>query len=214
MVFVGKKTRADDISSNLALQGIPAQSIHGDREQSDREQALLDLKDGTVKIMIATDVASRGIDIQDITHVINFDFPRDIEDYVHRVGRTGRAGKTGTSITFMERRDRRQAENLIDMLNKAGQEVPEELTEMAEKYKRWKERDDEQKRLYGGNARSGSKGCFLCGEEGHFRGDCPKAASGSFSSSRGGSRGGGGNGRGGCYSCGKFGHQSRSCPEK
>ena len=69
------------------------QSIHGDRDQSDREQALLDLKSGQVKILLATDVASRGIDISDITYVVNFDFPRNIEEYVHRVGRTGRAGK-------------------------------------------------------------------------------------------------------------------------
>jgi len=185
MVFVGKKSRADDISSNLALKDIPCQSIHGDREQSDREQALIDLKAGTVKIMIATDVASRGIDIHDITHVINFDFPRDIEEYVHRVGRTGRAGKTGTSITFMERRDRRQAQQLIDILTKAGQEIPDELEEMAEKYKRWKERDDEQKRLYGNSYRSSGNGCFLCGEEGHQKANCPKAGIGGSSNNRG-----------------------------
>merc|ERR1719510_367586 len=138
MVFVGKKTRADDISSNLALQNVACQSIHGDREQSYREQALRDLKDGTVRIMIATDVASRGIDIQDITHIINFDFPRDIEEYVHRIGRTGRAGKAGTSITFMERSDRKQARKLIEILTEAGQEVPEELLEMAERYQKRK----------------------------------------------------------------------------
>merc|ERR1719510_1035179 len=212
MVFVGKKTRADDISSNLALQEIACQCIHGDRDQSDREQALLDLKSGAVKILIATDVASRGIDIQDITHVINFDFPRDIEEYVHRVGRTGRAGKTGTSITFMERRDRRQSQQLIDILTEAGQDIPDELLEMAEKYKKWKAWDDEQKRLYGGSGggrgggRMGGNGCYGCGEEGHMRADCPKG--------RGGSTGGRGGGRGGCYSCGKSGHQSRSCPEK
>ena len=104
IVFVGKKSRADDIASDLSLKGIVCQSIHGDREQSDREQALLDLKTGEVKILVATDVASRGIDIQDITYVFNFDFPRNIEEYVHRVGRTGRAGKTGTAISLMERR--------------------------------------------------------------------------------------------------------------
>ena len=93
IVFIGKKSRVDDIASDLCIQGIQCQSIHGDRDQSDREQALLDLKTGEVKILLATDVASRGIDISDITYVVNFDFPRNIEEYVHRVGRTGRAGK-------------------------------------------------------------------------------------------------------------------------
>ena len=88
------------------IAGIDCQCIHGDREQSDREQALLDLKTGKIRSLITTDVASRGIDIHDITHVINFEFPGDIEDYVHRVGRTGRAGRSGTAITMMEPRDR------------------------------------------------------------------------------------------------------------
>lgn len=93
IVFIGKKSRVDDIASDLCIQGINVQSIHGDRDQSDREQALADLKSGEVKILLATDVASRGIDVPDITYVVNFDFPRNIEEYVHRVGRTGRAGK-------------------------------------------------------------------------------------------------------------------------
>ncbi|PSN29920.1 hypothetical protein C0J52_20712 [Blattella germanica] len=91
IVFVGKKMRADHISSELSLAGIKCQCIHGDREQCDREQALEDLKSGEVHILIATDVASRGIDIEDVTHIYNFDFPRNMEEYVHRVGRTGRA---------------------------------------------------------------------------------------------------------------------------
>lgn len=82
IIFCGRKTRADDLSSEFALKGIRCQSIHGDRDQSDREQALADIKSGEVRILIATDVASRGIDIEDITHVVNFDFPRNIEEYV------------------------------------------------------------------------------------------------------------------------------------
>lgn len=83
IIFCGKKARADDLSSEMSLQGIPVQCIHGDRDQSDREQALEDIKTGMVNILIATDVASRGIDIGDITHVVNYDFPRNIEEYVH-----------------------------------------------------------------------------------------------------------------------------------
>merc|ERR1711981_274236 len=182
IVFVGKKSKVDDIASDLSLKSISVQSIHGDRDQSDREQALMDLKSGEVHILIATDVASRGIDIQDITHVINFDFPRNIEEYVHRVGRTGRAGKSGTSITFMEYRDRRQAQQLIDILTEAGQDIPDELLEMAEKYKKWKAWDDEQKRMFGGRGGGGGggggDGCYKCGEPGHMSRECPKGGGG------------------------------------
>lgn len=83
IIFCGKKARVDDLSSEFSLAGICCSCIHGDRDQSDREQALLDIKDGVVKILIATDVASRGIDIQDLSYVINYDFPRNIEEYVH-----------------------------------------------------------------------------------------------------------------------------------
>ncbi|KAF5306529.1 hypothetical protein FQR65_LT18539 [Abscondita terminalis] len=97
------------------------QSIHGDREQCDREQALADITDGTVQILIATDVASRGLDIEDITHVINYDFPRNIEEYVHRVGRTGRAGRSGHSISYFTRADWASASELIPILQEANQ---------------------------------------------------------------------------------------------
>lgn len=83
LIFCGKKARADDLSSEFSLEGICCQCMHGNRDQADREQALLDIKEGVVKILIATDVASRGIDIQDLSYVINYDFPRNIEEYVH-----------------------------------------------------------------------------------------------------------------------------------
>lgn len=83
IIFCGKKARADDLSSEFSLENIACQCIHGNRDQSDREQALVDIKEGVVKILIATDVASRGIDICDLNYVINYDFPRNIEEYVH-----------------------------------------------------------------------------------------------------------------------------------
>lgn len=83
IIFCGKKARADDLSSEFSLEGVACQCMHGNRDQSDREQALIDIKEGVVKILIATDVASRGIDIQDLSYVINYDFPRNIEEYVH-----------------------------------------------------------------------------------------------------------------------------------
>ncbi|XP_053672806.1 probable ATP-dependent RNA helicase DDX43 [Anopheles nili] len=134
IIFCGKKTRADDLSSDFVLSGIHCQSIHGNREQSDREQALEDIKRGTVNILIATDVASRGLDIEDITHVVNYDFPRNIEEYVHRVGRTGRAGRTGISLSFFTRSDWGVAAELIKILEEAQQEVPHEVRDMATRF--------------------------------------------------------------------------------
>ncbi|KAH0622087.1 hypothetical protein JD844_024051 [Phrynosoma platyrhinos] len=121
IIFVGKKLTADDLSSDFSLQGIPVQSLHGNREQCDREQALEDFKKGRVRILIATDLASRGLDVQDITHVFNFDFPRNIEEYVHRVGRTGRAGRTGEAVTLVTKNDWRIASELIEILERGNQ---------------------------------------------------------------------------------------------
>jgi ATP-dependent RNA helicase DDX43 len=120
MVFVGRKSLADNLSCDLCMKQITVGSIHGDREQCDREEALQDFKEGRVRILIATDVASRGIDVKDITCVINYDFPRNIEDYVHRVGRTGRAGMTGTAMTYMTRQDWKHAKELIEILTKSN----------------------------------------------------------------------------------------------
>ncbi|NWV30377.1 DDX43 helicase, partial [Origma solitaria] len=121
IIFVGKKLTADDLASDFGVQGIPVQSLHGNREQCDREQALDDFKKGKVRILVATDLASRGLDVHDITHVFNFDFPRNIEEYVHRVGRTGRAGRTGEAVTLITSNDWRFASELIDILERANQ---------------------------------------------------------------------------------------------
>ncbi|XP_078672369.1 putative ATP-dependent RNA helicase DDX43 [Branchiostoma floridae x Branchiostoma belcheri] len=142
MIFVGRKVTADDLSSDFSLDGINCECIHGDREQCDRESALEALKTGIVRILIATDVASRGIDIKDVTWVVNYDFPRDMEEYVHRVGRTGRAGRSGRSLSLMTRGDWKNAKHLIDLLEEANQEVPQELVDMAERYQKFRERRD------------------------------------------------------------------------
>ncbi|XP_028279825.1 putative ATP-dependent RNA helicase DDX43 [Parambassis ranga] len=138
IVFVGKKLVADDLSSDLCLQGLAVQSLHGDREQCDREEALKDFKESRVRILVATDLASRGLDVHDVTHVFNFDFPRNIEEYVHRVGRTGRAGRSGAAVTLMTRENWRMAPELIHILERSGQEIPEELAQMAERYEKHK----------------------------------------------------------------------------
>uniref|UniRef100_A0A8C5FLE6 RNA helicase n=1 Tax=Gadus morhua TaxID=8049 RepID=A0A8C5FLE6_GADMO len=121
LIFVGKKIMADDLSSDLCLRGLAVQSLHGDREQCDREEALRDFKDSRVRILVATDLASRGLDVIDITHIFNYDFPRNIEEYVHRVGRTGRAGRSGFAVTLVTREDWRNAGELITILERAGQ---------------------------------------------------------------------------------------------
>ncbi|XP_022608579.1 probable ATP-dependent RNA helicase DDX43, partial [Seriola dumerili] len=142
LIFVGKKLVADDLSSDMCLQGLAVQSLHGDREQCDREEALKDFKESRVRILVATDLASRGLDVHDITHVFNYDFPRNIEEYVHRVGRTGRAGRSGAAVTLVTRENWRMAPELIPILERAGQDVPEELVVMAERYEKHKREKD------------------------------------------------------------------------
>ncbi|XP_029425725.1 probable ATP-dependent RNA helicase DDX43 isoform X1 [Nannospalax galili] len=147
IVFVSRKAIADHLSSDLILRHISVESLHGNREQSDREKALENFKTGKVRILIATDLASRGLDVHDITHVYNYDFPRNIEEYVHRIGRTGRAGRTGMSITLITRNDWRVATELINILERANQNIPEELVLMAEKYKANKLKREMERKL-------------------------------------------------------------------
>lgn len=158
IIFCGKKATAVHISTELCIKGIDCQSLHGDRDQTDREAALNDMVDGSVNILVATDVASRGIDIKDLTHVINLDFPRHIEEYVHRVGRTGRAGKTGISLTFVTRQDWGSAKELIKILEEANQEVPDELHQMASRFEAMKLRREKEKGEGSGRGRGGRGG--------------------------------------------------------
>jgi len=143
------------------MKGYTVESIHGGREQSDREMALENLRNGEVSILIATDVASRGIDINDITVVINYDFTKDIEEYVHRVGRTGRAGKFGLAITLMTRSNWSKAKDLIEVMEKSGQTVPPQLHDMAKRFEAKKEREIAEggDRPFRGN-RGGRRGFF------------------------------------------------------
>lgn len=102
LVFGRTKFGVEKISVSLQKAGFPADAIHGDKRQNQRENVLRKFKANQISILIATDVAARGIDVKDISHVINYDEPGTFEDYTHRVGRTGRAGKTGVAITFVE----------------------------------------------------------------------------------------------------------------
>ncbi|KAG2252258.1 hypothetical protein Bca52824_082394 [Brassica carinata] len=100
LVFVETKKGADSLENWLCMNGFPATTIHGDRSQQEREMALRSFKTGRTPILVATDVAARGLDIPHVAHVVNFDLPNDIDDYVHRIGRTGRAGNSGLATAF------------------------------------------------------------------------------------------------------------------
>src|SRR5205823_4405818 len=92
---------ADRLARRLKAAGHEAAALHGDRSQSQRERALRDFKNGRISVLVATDIASRGIDVDDVTHVVNFDVPRAPDDYVHRIGRTGRMDASGEAITLV-----------------------------------------------------------------------------------------------------------------
>ncbi|MEU7896543.1 DEAD/DEAH box helicase [Nonomuraea sp. NPDC049152] len=102
MVFCETKRACDMVAEQLDTRGFAVAAVHGDLGQSQREQALRAFRNGKIDVLVATDVAARGIDIDDVTHVVNYDAPTDDKTYVHRVGRTGRAGRTGISVTFVE----------------------------------------------------------------------------------------------------------------
>merc|ERR1711953_695147 len=126
LVFVEAKKTADFIAAYLS-QTIEscATSIHGDRLQPERERALKDFKTGRNPVLVATAVAARGLDIKGVEHVVNYDLPKCIDEYVHRIGRTGRVGNTGAATSFYDRgKDGGLAKPLLDILAEAQQPVP------------------------------------------------------------------------------------------
>lgn len=127
LVFCLYKKEATRVENFLKRKGLRVAAIHGDLNQSQRTQALQSFKDGTCPLLIATDVAARGLDIPKVKLVINVTFPLTIEDYVHRIGRTGRAGETGNAITLFTEHDKAHSGALINILKAAGQAVPESL---------------------------------------------------------------------------------------
>lgn len=131
LVFVETKKGADALDDYLYTKGYPVTSIHGDRSQSERESALKSFRCGRTPILVATAVAARGLDIPNVLHVINFDMPSDIEEYVHRIGRTGRVGHTGLATSFFNDKNRNVARDLLEILGEAKQEVPNWLESMA-----------------------------------------------------------------------------------
>ncbi|KAK6149270.1 hypothetical protein DH2020_016795 [Rehmannia glutinosa] len=131
LVFVETKRGADALERWLSGKGFPSTAIHGDKIQVERERALKSFKSGRTPILVATDVAARGLDIPHVAHVINFDLPRAVDDYVHRIGRTGRAGKSGLATAFFCEKNVPLAAALVELMQEANQQVPTWLTEYA-----------------------------------------------------------------------------------
>jgi len=129
--------------------------IHGDKEQKERDWVLQEFRNGRAPILVATDVAARGLDVDDVKFVINYDYPHSSEDYVHRIGRTGRSNRTGTAYTFFTPGNIRQAKDLVAVLAEANQVVNPKLQELA----------NDAGSFYGGNqfGKGGFRGKFVNG---------------------------------------------------
>ncbi|KAG1354231.1 DEAD-box ATP-dependent RNA helicase 5 [Cocos nucifera] len=147
LVFVLYKKEAVRVENMLQKRGWKVVSVHGDKAQHDRTKALSLFKEGKCPLMIATDVASRGLDIPDVEVVINYSFPLTTEDYVHRIGRTGRAGKKGVAHTFFTQENKGLAGELVNVLREAGQIVPAALTKFGTHVKK------KESKLYGSHYR-------------------------------------------------------------
>lgn len=116
IVFCRTRQETADLSESLQLRGYNAEPIHGDMSQAERERVLRRFREGLADLLVATDVAARGLDIDNVTHVINYDIPWDVEQYIHRIGRTGRAGRSGDAITLVYHKERRQLMNIERMI--------------------------------------------------------------------------------------------------
>jgi len=131
LVFVETKKGADQLDEFLYREGFPVTSIHGDRTQREREEALRRFKCGQTPIIVATAVAARGLDIPNVKHVINFDMPSDVEEYVHRIGRTGRMGNLGLATSFFNDKNRNLVKDLVELIIESNQELPSWLEAMS-----------------------------------------------------------------------------------
>ncbi|MGH6970718.1 MAG: helicase-related protein, partial [Caulobacteraceae bacterium] len=123
IVFCNRKSEVDIVAKSLRKHGFDAAAIHGDLDQSQRMKTLDSFRKGELKLLVASDVAARGLDIPDVSHVFNYDVPHHADDYVHRVGRTGRAGKSGDSITLVTPNDGRDLDKVIRLIGKTPEEI-------------------------------------------------------------------------------------------
>ena len=146
LIFSNTKSGCDELSYKLSGKGFSAAALHGGKTQFQRDSIIGSFKKGHKKILIATDVASRGLDIKEIGHVFNYDFPQTLSDYIHRIGRTGRAGNNGVAYTLFTSEDGGFAQELTELLKKSNQEVPQELSAMHREHKEDKREKERLKR--------------------------------------------------------------------
>ncbi|CAB3259745.1 unnamed protein product, partial [Arctia plantaginis] len=133
IIFVETKRKVENITRNIRRYGWPAVCMHGDKTQQERDEVLYQFKQGRASILVATDVAARGLDVDGIKYVINFDYPNSSEDYIHRIGRTGRSKSKGTSYAFFTPSNSRQAKDLVSVLQEANQTVNPQIQNMADR---------------------------------------------------------------------------------
>ncbi|XP_037818969.1 ATP-dependent RNA helicase bel [Lucilia sericata] len=189
LIFVETKKGADALEEFLYQCNHPVTSIHGDRTQKEREEALRCFRSGECPVLVATAVAARGLDIPHVKHVINFDLPSDVEEYVHRIGRTGRMGNLGVATSFFNEKNRNICADLVELLIETKQEVPSFLEDMMA-----------SERSHGGNKRRGNGGGGRYGGGGSgfgsrdYRQSSGGGGGGNRNSNRGGNSGGGGGG--------------------
>ncbi len=167
-IFCERKQEVDDIHEYLLLKGVDAVAIHGGKDQSDRNEAIKFFKEGKKDVLIASDIAAKGLDFPDIQHVVNFDMPSEIENYVHRIGRTGRCGKTGVATTFINKDVPESV--LLDLkhlLVEAQQRIPPVLLALDDP-------EDLAPDIGIIEGSSGVRGCAFCGGLGHRIATCPK----------------------------------------
>lgn len=163
IIFAKRPQDVDAIHEYLLLKGLSVAAIHGQKHQDERSLAVDEFRSKKKDILLATDVASKGLDFKEIKHVINFDMPADIEDYTHRIGRTGRRGERGLATTFINKQvDESTLLDLKALLLEAGQKVPAFLSLMQSDAEKLLDLDDDE------------KGCAFCGGLGHRIGACPK----------------------------------------
>ncbi|XP_010544963.1 PREDICTED: DEAD-box ATP-dependent RNA helicase 24 [Tarenaya hassleriana] len=156
LLFASKKSTVDEIETQLTEKGFKVAALHGDKDQASRTEILQKFKSGVYHVLVATDVAARGLDIKSLKTVVNFDTAKDMDMHVHRIGRTGRAGdKDGVAYTLVSQKEARFAGELVNSLIAAGQNVPPELMDLAMKDGRFRSRRDGRK---GGGKKSRGRG--------------------------------------------------------